>query len=868
MIGTILGRYRIVAKLGEGGMGTVWRADDPTLGRTVALKLLSPALWASEAARERFHREARAASKLDHRSIATVFDVGETEGVAWIAYKFIDGETVAARTTDKPLPVPEAVSVARDIAEALAHAHSHGVLHRDVTAGNVMITRDGRGVLVDFGLALPDRGIHVTSTGNVVGTAGYLAPEVLRGGLADERSDLYGLGAVLYRMLTGRLPFDGGPPESLLYKVLNEPIAPPSELRPEIAPAVERVVMKLLQREPADRLASAPEAEEALAEAARAQGPSAADVRWRAITKRWRHASATIKRIGRVRVGLTAIVAVALIAAGMWHAAKRGWLPGTAHGPQVLAVLPFENTSADPDEVGYLAEGLGDELVSRLGKSSGMRVIPWLTSRRQSDAKHSLPEIAKTLHADALLVGSFRADNERLRVTASLVDGKSGLQRWSQTFDQTLTDLLTVQTNLALQVATQLQGSLVPAERVALSRQPTTNAEAYTFYLQGVTYLQSDDYNTRGLAQPFFERALKLDSTLAEAHVGRGAALLDQHFRGTSGGIDALLSADGDFVEALRLDSTLIQAQRARVQVVIELGRPEEALRIASRVAKRGDWDLEGLLTRGRACMLSGFAAYAVPLYDRALAIDPGNQEAAWYRTISFAWSGNAAGCLDAGKAYIRKYGEDPEIYLWMSNSAGWLSREAERDLYMNRSLELFGDESSDLYSVSWALASRLDQDTSSASRLLTHWIPILRSRLELAPDNYRVLTTLIGLEGYAGDESAMRGHLDQYYGDLRSRPAEANATGFEWVIPGLAYIGNTRELDRAIQLARQSDLANLQGIAIDQMTRSACPPKAVLFLKNLATFRSLRADIRRRLEDLGRRYLPAVALEDGRGRS
>src|SRR5689334_22492494 len=158
MIGTTLGRYRIVAKLGEGGMGSVWRAEDPALGRTVALKLLSPALWASDAARQRFLREARAASQLDHPAIATVFDVGESDATSWIAYQFIDGETVATRTQHAPLPIPEAVAVARDVAAALAHAHVRGVLHREVTAGNVMITREGRGVLVDFGLARPQGG--------------------------------------------------------------------------------------------------------------------------------------------------------------------------------------------------------------------------------------------------------------------------------------------------------------------------------------------------------------------------------------------------------------------------------------------------------------------------------------------------------------------------------------------------------------------------------------------------------------------------------------------------------------------------------------------------------------------------------------
>src|SRR5499427_5768821 len=306
MIGTSLGRYRILAKLGEGGVGSVWRAEDPVLRRTVAIKLLSPALWTSDTARQRFMREAQAASKLDHPAVATVFDVGESDGAAWIACRFIDGETIAARTKSGPLPIPEAVEVARDISSALAFAHTHGVLHRDVTSGNVMITRDGHGVLVDFGLALPELGTHLTSTGTVVGTSGYLAPEVLRGERADERSDLYGLGAVLYRMLTGRLPFEGASPEALLYKVLNEPVAPPSELRPEIPAPLERVVTKLLQREPADRYANAGEVLGAFDAAVPAEAPSALDVRRRQVARRFRSLNQGLRRIGRVRIGLAA----------------------------------------------------------------------------------------------------------------------------------------------------------------------------------------------------------------------------------------------------------------------------------------------------------------------------------------------------------------------------------------------------------------------------------------------------------------------------------------------------------------------------------------------------------------------------------
>jgi TolB-like protein len=434
MIGTTLGRYRIVAKLGEGGMGSVWRAEDPVLKRMVAIKLLSPGLWSSDTARQRFVREAQAASKLDHPAIATVFDVGESDGTAWIAYRFIDGETVATRTASGPLPLQEAVTVARDIASALAHAHSHGVLHRDVTAGNVMITRDGHGVLVDFGLALPERDAHLTSTGAVVGTTGYLAPEVLRGERADERSDLYGLGAVLYRMLAGRLPFEGGSPETLLYKVLNEPVPPPSELRPEISPALDRVTMRLLQRAQMQRYQSARELAEVLAESVPERGSTESGRR--TIARWWRRAGAGARRVGRVRVGVVALTALALLVGTGWLAVRRGWIPGMRAVPPTIAVLPFVNQSSDPGETDYIASGLGEALNSSLALTERLRVLPWVTTQRVRADSTPAAQLAKQLHAAKVILGTLRSDGDKLRVSLSIVANYSrailsSCRRWS-----------------------------------------------------------------------------------------------------------------------------------------------------------------------------------------------------------------------------------------------------------------------------------------------------------------------------------------------------------------------------------------------------------------------------------------------------
>jgi serine/threonine-protein kinase len=858
VIGRTLGRFRIVARLGAGGMGTVWRAEDPTLGRSVALKLPSSGLWTSEEDRQRFLREARTASRLDHPGIATVYDVGETEGVAWIATQFIDGETVAARTERGPLPLAEARDLAVGIADALAHAHERDVLHRDVTAGNVLVTREGRPVLVDFGLARPERGTHLATTGG--GTAGYMAPEVIRGETADARADLYGLGVVLYRMLTGRLPFAGSALDAL-----TEPAPRPSDLRPEIPPAFEHVVLRLLERDPADRYARATEVAEALRQLEPGRGTTPWQRARRALGQRWRRARQAARRVGRARIGLATLAAVAVLAGATWLATKQGWVPGMAREAPVLAVLPFENTSADPEEIAYVGEGLGDEMVLKLAQGSGYRVLPWTTTRRLANSGESIPQQARRLKAQLVLVGTFRAENNRIRVTASLVDGRSGVQRWSRSFDALLDDLMSVQSKIATGVAEEIAGTLNPEERRALSHHPSVSPAAYAHYLQGAQYLQSMDPGERALALPFFDRAIQLDATLAEAYVGRGAANLDLHFRGTAGGIESVRSAQEDFRTALGIDPGLMRARRGLITAAYELGHPEDGLQVAAALPDKSDTNIEALLVRGWACMFFGFTRAGMVLFERVLELDPSNQEAAWFLVVTSQWGDQHARTLAAGKDYIQRFGEDPEIYLWLGVASAQSGREHDATLYMTRALALMGDDSSNLYGTLISAAHfRKTGDLEHSRRLSSYWVPILRERATRFPDNYRILSVLAGLEGIAGDVSSMRQHLGEVASHVReNRDYTSNA--LIMVIPGVIAAGDLADLELVATTARGSDLGNLHELntewAGDMTGYRSLPPGD----PRVAVYTRLQNDVRRRIDELAGRYLPAIVL---RGRS
>ena len=346
MIGRPFGRFRITGKLGQGGMATVWKAEDGLLGRPVALKLLSETLMGSPDARRRFLHEAETARLLDHPGIAAVHDAGETDGVAWLAMEYVEGETLSERITQRLMPLEEAVRIVCEAAAALSHAHARGVVHRDVTPRNIMVTRDGRTKVLDFGLALVEGQSRVTTSQTRLGTVSYLSPEVAIGHTADPRTDLYGLGVVLYEALTGALPFASDRPEAVLYGIVNQPPTPPRTYRPEIPETLERVVLHAMARRPEDRHGSADE----LAAELRAVAP-AADVPPHEQLQLW-----------------------------AWVGEDEPLPPPhTRGGPVYLAVLPFEDAVTSDDPQGgrrALAAGLAETVAAALGRGLDLHVIP------------------------------------------------------------------------------------------------------------------------------------------------------------------------------------------------------------------------------------------------------------------------------------------------------------------------------------------------------------------------------------------------------------------------------------------------------------------------------------------------------------
>ncbi len=381
MVTRIFGKFEILEKLGAGGMGTVWLARDTVLGRSVALKFLAQPLATSPEARQRFLREARAASILNHPNIATVHEAGDLDEELYIVYEYVEGQSVRQRVRDESLTLRDAVHVAKGVANGLALAHQKGVLHRDVSSGNVMVNTAGDGVLVDFGLAKWQEGSELTATGARVGTLAYMAPEVLKGQQVDARADLYGLGVVLYEMVTGRLPYEATQIEALQYQILSGGAKDASEWNSQILEQLDSIISKLLDLDPKRRHASAEElageleqleGSTAFATATDAQESSSTIELWRRTARRrLRHAT---QRIARASLK-TKIVSASILLAGSYLLAANllGLPPFPSHIRHipVVAVLPFANLSASAEETAHWEEGIGSELASRLGEVRG-----------------------------------------------------------------------------------------------------------------------------------------------------------------------------------------------------------------------------------------------------------------------------------------------------------------------------------------------------------------------------------------------------------------------------------------------------------------------------------------------------------------
>jgi len=613
MLGQTVSHYKILEKLGEGGMGVVYRAEDTTLHRPVALKFLSPEMTRDESAKKRFIQEARSVSSLDHPNIAVVHEVDETaEGQAFICMAYYEGSTIKKRLEEGPLAIEEAARIAYQIADGLERAHEAGVVHRDIKPANIIITERGQAKIVDFGIAQLAGDTKFRSPSESAGTAAYMSPEQAQGSAADSRSDLFALGIVLFEMATGRRPFLGEHEAAILYSIVNVDPPKPSDVREGIPADLDAVILKLLEKDPERRYQSAAAVQNDLG---RLLGISPGRVKPR--VSKW-------KRTLRVAVALFGIAAVvALIPGAREYIVSRVQLI-FAPERRTVVVLPFSVLTEDS-----LARDLGVGLtatvtstlsqVERFGQPLG--VIP-ASSVREAHISTAEEAHAK-FGATHVISGEIQRLGPILRVTVSVIDARKLLQEGSNLEDYPVADLARIQDEISTRLAGLLDIQLAEPLKAAFADAGTVSSDAFRYYSRGRSYLERHEQVANiDFAIGLFRRALKADSTYGLAFAGLGEAYWRKYRRTSQ--VEWTDSAQNACARALELVPNLPETRVTLGMIYQGTGRYDQALQEHRRAFAMNESGVDALIGIGNAFESLGRTGEADSVYRKAIAAAPG----------------------------------------------------------------------------------------------------------------------------------------------------------------------------------------------------------------------------------------------------
>jgi TolB-like protein/Tfp pilus assembly protein PilF len=719
LTGSVIGHYELRGRLGAGGMGEVYEAYDRRLERTVAIKMVP-----SRDPRDqgRLWREAQHSSGLSHPNICVVHEIGEVEGSAYIVMEHVRGRPLSEAIPEGGLPTEVALAFASQITSALGEAHQHGIVHRDLKSANVMVTPQGRVKVLDFGLARRfANGVSGTAVetsswtipGMIAGTLSYIAPEVLRGGRGDARSDVWAMGILLHEMLTGERPFAGNTSFELSSAILNDS---PPPLPSRVPPTLASTVRKCLEKDPSARFASGSELHAALGLVG--AGPPSLSTRVAGFLRGSR-------RPGWRSLTFAAVILVLVAAMAVWPE----WQPlrWLAHGREVqsLVVLPFANTSGDPAQ-DYLADGLTEALITDLGTTIGaLRVTSRTTAMSYRATKKTIPQIGRELGVDAAIEGSVTRDGNRVRITVRLVEAGTDRPLSTETYEGSLREILVLKREVLRKITAALRARLTPRDEARLNLVRTVDPEAYEAYLKGRYYWNRRSEDSLKRAIENFDAAIRADPTYAPAHVALadcynqlGTVLVGleppsvMRPRAAEAAIRALqidpdlseahatlgyvrhydwqwADAEQEMRRALELNpsyglghvwyANLLASRKRWDEAIAEVRKAEELDPLSMVVLTNVGWTLD----------LSNRTSEAVAAYQRALALDPDYIQAHWRLSDAFVRLGRRDEAMRQIETVAALSRRSPSSLAWLARLYGQTGRRGEARALLDELLSL-----------------------------------------------------------------------------------------------------------------------------------------------------------------------------------